>query len=60
MTNYERIKAMSIEEMAKHIVNKSYCRGIGGYDLPHGYFRVPMHEAINETIKWLKEESDIK
>lgn len=60
MTNYERIKAMSIEEMAKHIVNKSYCRGIGGYALPHGYFRVPMHEAINETIKWLKEESDIK
>ena len=60
MTNYERLKAMSIEELAKHIVNKSYCRGIGGYALPHGYFRVPMHEAINETIKWLKEESDIK
>jgi hypothetical protein len=55
MTNYERIKAMSVEEMAEAIwcvVDCSACPA-------NGKFNCPCYETCTEIIGiWLERESD--
>ncbi len=57
MTNFERIKTMSIENMAEVIGRletfdgycKGYCKGDG--DIPDG-------ECAKCVVRWLKEEAE--
>lgn len=60
MTNYEKIKAMPLEEMARHIERlqdmdyapfcKSDCEWTEDYNIPDG-------ECLKCAEKWLREEA---
>lgn len=54
MNNYERIKAMSIEEMAKFIysIDPAYCMNCPANINCRG------RECVTELAQWLKSEDD--
>ena len=54
-TNYERIKNMTIEEMAKSRVRQNYETGNYENDIPlNEYYK--LEDAIKEEIEWLNKE----
>ena len=53
MTNYEKIKQMSIEEMHKFLIELNYRRTIGKMPIP-----LPERQGLSyndEILLWLKE-----
>lgn len=66
-TNYDKIKAMSIEQLAEFIQDMGYCKKCaycGGMDEDDNYLcNAPHNDLMNNDcitgcIKWLKRESD--
>lgn len=61
MTNEEKIKGMSTEQLAERLVWMTKSRSQGGDDIfwnsPSGFFDWFKEEAIKDCIKWLKEEA---
>lgn len=61
MTNYEKIKAMPLEEMAKHIERLQdmdytpFCKSDCDWDVECD---IPESECIKCAEKWLKEEKE--
>ncbi|MCL2210802.1 MAG: hypothetical protein FWB95_02650 [Treponema sp.] len=54
MSNYERIKQMSIEEMHEFLIELNYRRTIGKMPIP-----LPEREGLSyndEILLWLKQE----
>lgn len=56
MTNYEKIKAMSVEEMA-NLLDYGECHCCIYYN-ENGPSRCDMHECIEGVIKWLESEAE--
>ena len=55
LTNYERIKNMTIEEMATSRVRQNYETGNYENDIPlNEYYK--LEDAIKEEIEWLNSE----
>jgi hypothetical protein len=54
MTNFERIKAMSVEEMA--ILVLDFDREYAEYILSDGTVTCSQEEAIEDAKKWLESE----
>lgn len=56
MTNYEHIKAMSVEEMAKRFV--TYVPNPSGYNYKgiDGFYRKTKKAIVAENVKWLNSE----
>ena len=54
MTNFERIKAMSVEEMAFLVLD--FDREYAEYILSDGTATCSEKEAIEDAIKWLESE----
>ena len=52
MTNFERIKAMSVKEMAQLFV---YCNDFHSFDTSNGTYD-RFDEALKAEIEWLKSE----
>ena len=75
MTNFERIKAMSIEELAKHNVSYAtrtytdwgfdgtdeypYDAYEDGYKTSDGEFFYGIEDAIEHEIEWLQQEVEV-
>ena len=57
-TNYERIKSMSVEEMAGMLCHRTTCDECEGYDICRGP-EVGKGNPDNGLIKWLKSEAEI-
>lgn len=55
MTNYEKIKAMSVEEMAKVMRDHIDCRACPVYRTCHSPFGVMCPQALEE---WLLQEAE--
>lgn len=62
MTNYERIKAMSVEEMAEMLFEIGNCCRENGYGYMTSCSRCPLHGTldceINGIKTWLERECD--
>lgn len=61
MTNSERIRSLSDEELAKLLVH--YNEDYGRYERPNGEYIDDEEEnaygiAVRRTVEWLKHESD--
>ena len=61
VTNEEKIKSMSTEQLADRLLWMSTSRSQGGDDIfwhsPSGFFSWFKEEAFNDCVKWLKEET---
>lgn len=59
MTNFERIKNMTIEEMAELIVNRADCSGCPLF-APNLQLRLcrQYDNCVDPTKKWLESEAD--
>lgn len=61
MTNEEKIKSLSTRELAKRLIWETRSRSHGADDVfwysPSGYFSWFKNEAVEDCIKWLKEEA---
>ena len=60
ITNYERIKSMSVEKMAQRINDKTYgCLCRFGCPCDCGEFNIP-ESCVDEIKKWLETEIEDK
>jgi len=57
-TNADRIRAMSDEEIAEHLIQ--YRDDWGDYCTPNCKFYDTYEEAKEATVKWLKQPAEVK
>lgn len=57
-TNYERIKAMSVEEMAEFLSNKMDCFNCPAFEshLCNGPYSIPIAKCFLHQKQWLESE----
>ena len=60
MTNYDRIKAMSVEEMAEHIDKIGIIRCMFCVDKSCAGTSTSSLTCLRGIIKWLKSESEVE
>lgn len=56
MTNYERIKAMGVEEMVRRFITYAPNSSGMNYKGIDGFYRRTREAAMEENVKWLNSE----
>lgn len=57
MTNYERIKSMTVDEMCKFVLDaNSFCTALDGVDCIHGW-RYETSQCAAHAKEWLESEA---